>query len=130
MNIANKIRVRAQDVLEKNRKQKISNCNILAGRIVKFEVEELQHKIRSNLNNLKSFFEKSFKGFYCAVCNADNHKFFNLEEKILRVDDNFCYWTVSHSLSTLLFFYKDIVCLLYTSPSPRDATLPRMPSSA
>ena len=25
---------------------------------------------------------------------------------------------------------KDILCLLYTSPSPRDATLSRMPSSA
>ena len=25
---------------------------------------------------------------------------------------------------------KDTVCLLYTSPSPRDATLSRMPSSA
>ena len=25
---------------------------------------------------------------------------------------------------------EDIVCLLYTSPSPRDATLSRMPSSA
>ena len=27
-------------------------------------------------------------------------------------------------------FYVDITCLLYTSPSPRDATLSRMPSSA
>ena len=109
LNVANKIRVRAQEVLEKNQKQKISNCNILADRIVKFEVEDIQHKIRSNLNNLKSFFEKSFKGFYCAVCNFDNHDFFDLEEKVLKVDDNFCYWTVSHSLSTLLFFYKDII---------------------
>ena len=25
---------------------------------------------------------------------------------------------------------KDLTCLLYTSPSPRDATLSRMPSSA
>ena len=25
---------------------------------------------------------------------------------------------------------KDLFCLLYTSPSPRDATLSRMPSSA
>ena len=25
---------------------------------------------------------------------------------------------------------SDVVCLLYTSPSPRDATLSRMPSSA
>ena len=28
------------------------------------------------------------------------------------------------------FFVKDYSCLLYTSPSPRDATLSRMPSSA
>ena len=26
--------------------------------------------------------------------------------------------------------YHDLTCLLYTSPSPRDATLSRMPSSA
>ena len=29
-----------------------------------------------------------------------------------------------------LRFAKDHLCLLYTSPSPRDATLSRMPSSA
>ena len=29
-----------------------------------------------------------------------------------------------------LVFYGAIGCLLYTSPSPRDATLSRMPSSA
>jgi len=27
-------------------------------------------------------------------------------------------------------YMEDIICLLYTSPSPRDATLSRMPSSA
>ena len=29
-----------------------------------------------------------------------------------------------------LQFYESELCLLYTSPSPRDATLSRMPSSA
>ena len=29
-----------------------------------------------------------------------------------------------------LFVGRDMACLLYTSPSPRDATLSRMPSSA
>ena len=28
------------------------------------------------------------------------------------------------------FYPEEIICLLYTSPSPRDATLSRMPSSA
>ena len=31
---------------------------------------------------------------------------------------------------TIAKFEKDELCLLYTSPSPRDATLSRMPSSA
>ena len=34
------------------------------------------------------------------------------------------------SKNTLLDKNKSKVCLLYTSPSPRDATLSRMPSSA
>ena len=29
-----------------------------------------------------------------------------------------------------LFLLSKVICLLYTSPSPRDATLSRMPSSA
>ena len=33
-------------------------------------------------------------------------------------------------LTYMLFLSKDEHCLLYTSPSPRDATLSRMPSSA
>ena len=38
----------------------------------------------------------------------------------------------SVTLKTSQFYnaIQDIICLLYTSPSPRDATLSRMPSSA
>jgi hypothetical protein len=109
LNVANKIKNRAAEMLEKNRLQKISNCNIMASRIVKFEVDELITQVRENLNSMKKFFKTAFKGFYCGVCNFDNHKYFDLETKILKVDDNFCYWTVSHSLRVLLFFYQDIV---------------------
>ena len=34
------------------------------------------------------------------------------------------------AISTLVIIAAILVCLLYTSPSPRDATLSRMPSSA
>ena len=37
---------------------------------------------------------------------------------------------VYEALSALTFKVQDNICLLYTSPSPRDATLSRMPSSA
>ena len=38
-------------------------------------------------------------------------------------------WTLA-MLHARVIFIRNIVCLLYTSPSPRDATLSRMPSSA
>ena len=38
--------------------------------------------------------------------------------------------TVILDLGSEQYFSLDQVCLLYTSPSPRDATLSRMPSSA
>ena len=39
-------------------------------------------------------------------------------------------WLAVQFLDYVLPFYTSITCLLYTSPSPRDATLSRMPSSA
>ena len=37
---------------------------------------------------------------------------------------------IGHFLQRREFIRKTTNCLLYTSPSPRDATLSRMPSSA
>ena len=37
---------------------------------------------------------------------------------------------ISHAIAYAISQNIDRVCLLYTSPSPRDATLSRMPSSA
>ena len=38
--------------------------------------------------------------------------------------------TFAHSLRSVLRQDPDVICLLYTSPSPRDSNLSRMPSSA
>ena len=49
-------------------------------------------------------------------------------EKIMIIDENFLEWRkVQDYLKNLSLFH---LCLLYTSPSPRDATLSRLPASA
>ena len=52
--------------------------------------------------------------------------FLNFNKKFLitgvNIIDNYLYWTDNYN--------QPRYCLLYTSPSPRDATLSRMPSSA
>ena len=37
---------------------------------------------------------------------------------------------IMHNANYLAFYDQAVVCLLYTSPSPRDRTRSRMPSSA
>ena len=39
-------------------------------------------------------------------------------------------FVLGHMVGNLKIFMPLNICLLYTSPSPRDATLSRMPSSA
>ena len=52
----------------------------------------------------------------------------------LQTDDLYVFWLIhgcsDEHLREKLTELKDPTCLLYTSPSPRDATLSRMPSSA
>ena len=66
---------------------------------------------------------------------AHDFKLKSTDNKILTLED------IKGENGTLIMFIcnhcpyvkavtKDITCLLYTSPSPRDATLSRMPSSA
>ena len=61
----------------------------------------------------------------------------SLDEDIIRFDiggtERFVMrgWTLeTHNSGESVFIGKNSGCLLYTSPSPRDATLSRMPSSA
>ena len=44
--------------------------------------------------------------------------------------DFLCYVNDTDLLNEFLLKVEHTTCLLYTSPSPRDATLSRMPSSA
>ena len=59
---------------------------------------------------------------------------FTLLDQIGDLDQRYTFWAalLYVGLSVPRLFYETLpyACLLYTSPSPRDATLSRMPSSA
>ena len=65
-------------------------------------------------------------GVKCATITPDDNRMseFNLK-KMWRSPNG----TIRNILDGTVF-RQPIICLLYTSPSPRDATLSRMPSSA
>ena len=103
---------------------------------LKTELEEKGSKVYlikadlSNINQVKKivpFAYKKMEGLDCLINNAslfekDDLENFNDKSFTKHLDIN---------LKAPAFLIKDFKsCLLYTSPSPRDATLSRMPSSA
>lgn len=89
--------------------KKISNCKLLADRILNYEVVQVREQIRQNLNKLQEFFETSYSGFYCTICNFDNHKYFDTTTQTVFFSEKFCRDIVENTLHTLLLFHVDIV---------------------
>ena len=77
--------------------------------------------------------------YWAAACGGCDTKILDIDEKILDVAAavDLVFWPIAMD-----FKYKDVeamadgeidlcvICLLYTSPSPRDLSTSRMPSSA
>ena len=53
-----------------------------------------------------------------------------LDNKLIHPENVFCVVNTEKSLENIKKNYKHNICLLYTSPSPRDVSRSRMPSSA
>ena len=71
-----------------------------------------------------AYFEYSDEPFDSSRLRGRQHQFKLGEGEILLG------WEIGISTMKRGELARFMICLLYTSPSPRDATLPRMPSSA
>ena len=90
-------------------------------------------------DNLKDKFSDYF--LVGATINQEDYQIIDKDEKVLKIvsenfnsltPENSMKWMHSHPEYSKFTFSnaQKITCLLYTSPSPRDGLLSRMPSSA
>ena len=89
--------------------KKIANCKLLAERILNYEVSQVKEQVRQNLAKLQEFFQTTYSGFYCTICNFDNHKYFDSASQTVFFSEKFCRDIVENTLHTLLLFHVDIV---------------------
>lgn len=92
--------------------KKLSNCKMLAQRITQFEIEEVKKPAIRNLREMFEFIKTAHKGFYCAVCNFDNHPFLLSKQKTMVLSTDFCRQLAKNTISPLLVFEADILKLL------------------
>lgn len=95
--------------VKENISKKIANCKLLADRILNYEVSQVREQIRQNLDKMQEFFKTTYSGFYCTICNFDNHKYFDATTQTVFFSEKFCRDIVESNLHTLLLFHVDIV---------------------
>lgn len=82
-----------------------SNCNKLANTIVDFAVSGMKRDVLEVTQRSFKFLLTSRRGFYCSLCDADSHPFFNKDSEEVIVDASFCSKFVEESLNFYLFKY-------------------------
>ena len=52
---------------------------------------------------------ESRKGFYCSICNASNHKYYDEKTMNMTMNFDFCKEMVNHTLSFFIFKFRDFM---------------------
>ena len=63
--------------------KKIANCKLMANRIMNYSVSSIVEQIQINLEKQSKFFIDTFKGFFCTICDYQNHDYFVNNQYIL-----------------------------------------------
>ena len=80
----------------------------------------------NNKDQIIKYFEDGIKEERNLKIGVEHEKFIFNKKNNKRID----YSKIKKMFSSLLEFGWNPICLLYTSPSPRDLSTSRMPSSA
>lgn len=80
-----------------------SNCFKLAKSVLDFSVSATKTQVIAAVQKAFKFLLNSRRGFYCALCDADSHPYFNKDAEELIVSADFCRKMVEETLNYYLF---------------------------
>lgn len=99
----------ADKTIKKLEVKRVANCKVIAERIQTFKTSDVLDQIKINLRKMEDFFTATYQGFYCAICNHDNHKHFNVDANTVNFSEKFCRDIVEFTLPVVIFWYEDVV---------------------
>lgn len=99
----------SEKTMKKLEAKRIANCKVISENILNFRTGEVLDKIKLNLRKMEEFFTDTYQGFYCALCNHDNHVHFDIDASTINFSEKFCRDIVEHTLPVVIFWYDDVV---------------------
>ena len=88
-----------------------SNCHDYANKLLEVKASDIRHEVLNALDRTSKFLFRSRQGFYCSLCDADSHHFYDQENEEISVNYQFCSELVENTLNFLVFRYDYFVKL-------------------
>ena len=95
----------AKMIQNKLKDKNVSNCKVLARKILHFEIKEIAPKLKEAVRTMHEFFFDSYKGMYCMLCDGFTHQYFNLKRKRVVFSERFCRDITANTLHVMLYFH-------------------------
>lgn len=104
----------ANEVQEYTRDDGVSDCGILAQRILQFKLDKIIPLIKTKIEQMNDFFMESYQGLFCALCDAKSHTLIDTEKKTITFGEKFCRQIVAKSMHSVIYLqvhFKRIAAL-------------------
>jgi hypothetical protein len=81
----------------------LSNCKLLAKKILMFEMDQTGVEIMKQFGKMEKYMTTVYSSFYCSICDHKNHLMYDITDNAVYYSQNFCRSTVEHMLIPVLY---------------------------
>lgn len=102
----------AMFILKLFKLKRMKNCKVLARKIKSYKIRKIIKTLLIDLKKYKKFFQVSYKGFYCSICDARVQRFVDMNDKSLIFSKSFCRKMLKDSFHVLKYFGNNFAELI------------------
>ena len=97
-------------------------CNAQASQLFNFPFFKMYNEIMEYLDIIRDELADYYNTFFCQLCDANNHKWFNLKSKQLQMDSGFCKEMIDNHQEAIKIFNVDLISYLQALQNVVDCT--------
>lgn len=97
-------------------------CNSESNKLFNLPFFKMYNDMLEYLDVVRDELEDYYNTFFCQICDADTHKFFNLKSKQLQMDSGFCEEMLENHQDAIKTFNVDLINYLKTLQNVVDCT--------
>lgn len=109
LTVAQDVEVRAEYMMSRLKNRMFSNCRVLATKVAEYKIKKVADKLREDFEAMDAFVANSYKGLYCAMCDADQQANFRVAEGKVNLSRKFCRQMTAKFFPFLLYFHVHMI---------------------